>query len=123
MINKVMVTRAVISKIEEDKKPKEIKAQHIVGYDNPDKIAIKGKAEGYTPDIAAVSDHETSIYEIELERNISIDKWRTFSLYARKKNGNLFLVVPDYMKETVKKEITDSKIKAGVIFFDTHNGA
>jgi hypothetical protein len=117
-LDKTMVTRAVIIKIEEERKPKKIKTKHVLGYDSPNKISYKGKEEGYTPDIAAVFDNGTNVYEIELNKTMPVEKWRILSLYARKNNGNLYLVVPDYLKEPIKEEIKDKDISAGVIYFN-----
>lgn len=119
VIDKTMVTRAVISKIEEEDNPQKIKAKHVVGYDSPNKVSIKGNDEGYTPDIAVVYDNSTTVYEIELNKSVSVDKWRALSLYARKNNGNLYLVVPDYLKEPITEKITEKEINAGVIYFNT----
>jgi hypothetical protein len=118
-LDKTMVTRAVISKIEDERKPKAIKAKHVIGYDSPHKVSIKGKEQGYTPDIAAVFDNSTMVYEIELNKSMPVEKWRVLSLYARKNNGNLYLVVPDYLKEPIKEEIKEKDINAGVIYFNT----
>lgn len=118
-IDKSMVTRAVISKIEEETKPNKIKAKHVKGYDSPAKISSKEKNEEYVPDITAFYDTTTTIYEIELKEELSVDKWRLLSLYAKKNNGNLFLVVPDYLKDNVKREIKDKDINAGIIYFNT----
>ncbi len=118
-LDKSMVTRAVITKIEEERKPKAIKTKHVIGYDSPNKISLKGKDEGYTPDIAAIFDNSTTVYEIELNKTMPVEKWRMLSLYARKNNGNFYLVVPDYLKEPITQEIKEKEINAGVIYFDT----
>lgn len=117
--DKTMVTRAVISKIEEEENPQIIKAKHVKGYDSPNKVSIKGNNEGYTPDIAVVYDNSTTVYEIELNKSVSVDKWEALSLYARKNNGNLYLVIPDYLKGPIKEKIAEKDINAGVIYFDT----
>ena len=118
-IDKTMVARAVVAKIEDETKPKSVKTTLIKEYEEPGKISLKEKNESFTPDITALYDKSTSIYEIELTDQVSIDKWRLFSLYAKKNNGSLFLVVPDYLKDTVKKEIEDENINAGIIYFNT----
>jgi len=118
-IDKTMVTRAVIIKIQDDRDPEIIKATHIKGYDDPEPIYIKGDDKGYKPDIVAVNNDEINVYEIELNDQMPVEKWRLFSAYARKHNGNLFLVVPDYLKESIKNEIKEKKIPSGLIYFDT----
>lgn len=120
-IDKTMVTRAVITKIKNDWNPELIKALHIKGYDEPEKIQIKGnkKERGYKPDILALNESQTNIYEIELNKQMPVAKWRLFSNYARENNGNLYIVVPDYLKEDIKKEIKEKEIFSGLIYFET----
>ncbi len=119
IIDKTMVARAVISKIQDETKPEVIKAKHIKEYDMPSKISIKGENNGYIPDIAISFKEKTHVYEIELDKKMATEKWRLLSLYAKKNNGNLYLVVPDYLKEDIKKEIQDNNINAGLIYFNT----
>ncbi len=118
-IDKTKVARAVVAKIEEDWDTSTIKSKHIVGFEHPNPLSIKGKDEKYTPDIIASHKHGTSVYEIELDDTYTVDKWKIFSLYARKNNGNLFLVIPDYLRKSVKETITENKINAGIIYFNT----
>ncbi len=119
-LDKTMVSRAVISKIEDEDTPKAIKTNHVIGYESPNKISIKGKEEKYIPDITVVFDNYTTLYEIELNKTMPVEKWRLLSSYARKNQGNLYLVVPDYLKESIKEEIKQQDINAGVIFFKTN---
>ncbi|MFO7657966.1 MAG: hypothetical protein R6W78_12965 [Bacteroidales bacterium] len=118
-IDKTMVTRAIISKIQDERKPKKIKTNHVIGYDSPNKISIKGRNKEYVPDIAAVFDNSISVYEIELNKTMPFEKWRLLSLYARENNGNLFLVVPDFLTEPIKEKIKEKEINAGIIYFKT----
>jgi hypothetical protein len=118
-IDKTMVTRAVIIKIQDDRDPELIKATHLEGYADPDPIYIKGEDKAYKPDIVSVQKDVINVYEIELNDKMPVEKWRLFSAYAHKHNGNLFLVVPDYLKESIKNEIKDKKIPSGLIYFDT----
>jgi len=118
-IDKTMVTRAVISKIEKERKPKNIKTKHVIGFESPNKISIKGRNEEFVPDIAAVFENSISVYEIELNKTMPVEKWRSLSLYARENNGNLYLVVPDFLIEQIKEEIKEKGINAGVIYFKT----
>jgi hypothetical protein len=118
-IDKTMVARAVVSKIKDETKPDQIRAKELNEYESPNGISLRGKNEVYAPDIAAVYKDKTHVYEIELNKHVSVDKWRLFSLYAKKNHGNLYLVVPDYLKENVKKELVDNDINAGLIYFNT----
>lgn len=118
-IDKTIVTRAVISKIQEEREPTKIQAKHVLGYESPSKITLKGSDDEYVPDIAAIYNKSMSIYEIELNDNIQIEKWRLLSLYAKKNKGNLYLIIPDYLKEPIKEEIKKNNINAGVLVFQT----
>jgi len=114
-----MVSRAVIKTIQEERNPNTIQAAHVKGYDSPGKISVKGVDEEYVPDIAAIFDNSTTVYSIELNESMHAEKWRVLSLYALKCKGNLYLVVPDYLKESIKEEIKEEEINAGVIYFNT----
>jgi hypothetical protein len=114
------VTKAVISKIQDEDIPEKIKAIHMKEFETPDKISVKGKNVGYTPDIEAFFKKEVKIYEIELDKKMPVEKWRLLSLYAKKKNGNFYLVVPDYLRGPVKDEIRKNDISAGIIYFQTN---
>ncbi len=118
-IDKTMVSRAVISKLENEMKPAKIRAKHVLGFESPNKISFESKEQEYIPDIAAIYDESMSFYEIELNKNVKVEKWRLLSLYAKKNKGNLYLVVPDYLKETIKEEIKENNINAGVLVFQT----
>lgn len=118
-IDKSMVSQAVITKIRNDRNPKEIKATHLEEYESPEKISFNSDTESFVPDIEAVYEKEKIVYEIELDNKITVNKWRTFSKYARKSNGNFYLVVPRQLKEFIQKELVDNDVNAGVITFGT----
>jgi hypothetical protein len=88
-------------------------------YDSPGKIMAPDKKQAIIPDIAAHYPEETNLYEVELDNKMKIGKWKMLLSYARGRNGHLFLVVPDYMKENVKKELRDNDFNAGLIYFKT----
>jgi len=119
IVDKTTVTRAVVQKIQNDTSPERIRTTHLKGFDDPETIYIKGNEKGYKPDIVAINKNGINVYEIELSDQMPVDKWRLFSTYAQKNNGNLFLVVPDYLKETIKREIQDNEIHSRLIYFDT----
>lgn len=117
-INKSMVSRAIISKIEDERNPKEIRTKHVVGYKSPSEVSNKNNHE-FTPDIAAIYENETIMYEIELDTKMPVEKWRTLSKFVHKNNGSFYLVVPNQLKELVKKELEEKEVNAGVITFAT----
>jgi hypothetical protein len=118
-INKTMVTKAVISKIEDESRPKKIKAKHISGYETPNKITYKGNNEQYIPDIAAYYDKSTNIYEIELDDSMPVKKWQLFSDYAKSHHGKLILIVPDFLLENVKQEVENQNFSVELIYFNS----
>ncbi|NBC82181.1 MAG: hypothetical protein GVY19_02255 [Bacteroidetes bacterium] len=118
-INKKMVARAMIQKIEQERDPVEIKTNFVVGYQSPERIAIKGKTDGYEPDIEVQYNKEMHLYAIELDDSMNTNKWRLMSLYAKKNNGNLHLIVPDWLKQPVRDNLDKEEINAGLIFFNT----
>lgn len=120
IIDKEMVSRAVIKKIRVDLNPETIKAKHIKDYDNPRAILQKGSKKGYRPDIITVKRDEINIFEIELDDKMPVEKWKLFSSYASKNNGNLFLVVPENLKEIIKKEIKSNLIASRLIYFEAN---
>jgi hypothetical protein len=119
LLNKSVISRAVISFINEEEAPDVLHAKHIKDYESPRKVKLKGKDFGFTPDIAVYYKNVANFYEIELKKPKTSVKWRLFSLYARNNNGNLFIVVPDYLKDDIKKEVEDKDINADVLFFQT----
>ncbi len=118
-IDKVLVVRAVISTIKEGKAPDKIEAKDLQDYESPARISFKGHNDGLVPDVAVYRNEEVDLYEVELDENIDVDKWRLMSLYARKYKGNLFLVVPDFLREKVKNELKNNSVNAGLLYFNT----
>lgn len=118
-IDRVMVLRAVISTIKDGNELNKIEVKDLQDYDSPARISLKGQDGGLVPDIAVYRNDEVDLYEVELDENIDIDKWRLMSLYAKKFQGHLFLVVPDFLKEKVKSELKTSSVNAGLLYFNT----
>ncbi len=118
-INKSMVSRAIIIKLEKERNPNEIRTNHLTGYNSPIRIPKENNDEGYTPDITAVYDNETIIYEIELSQKMPVDKWRSFSKHAKEHKGSFYLVVPNNLKDNVKSELKKNEVNAGLITFNT----
>jgi len=119
IINKSMVSRAIISKIEDERNPKEIRTNHVVGYKSPIEVSDEKSNEEFTPDIAAIYENETIVYEIELDKQMPVKKWQTLSKYVRKYNGSFYVVVPNTLKELVKNKLEENEVNAGVITFAT----
>jgi hypothetical protein len=118
-VDKKMVARAVIQKLQDEGSPKEIKTNYLAGFKSPERVMIKGTDVVFIPDIVADYGKETCLYEIELSDDIETDKWKWFSLYAKKNNGNLYLVIPNWLRKPVKQKLNEQHINAGIIYFNT----
>ena len=118
-INKTMVIQAIISKIIRNKNPKEIRTSYVEGLKNPKKIESKYSEKSFIPDIEAVYENEHIVYEIELDKNLPVEKWKTFSKYVNNYTGSFYLVVPTSIKEYMKQHLEQEEINAGVITFAT----
>jgi hypothetical protein len=116
-VDKNTVVRAVISKITEEGEPKFIRVKDLQGFENPD--AIEDGHGKFVPDIVVDYDKSTNLYAIELEDDTPVSKWKVFADYAKENHGHLYIVTPDYLKERIKKEITDNDFNAGLIYFST----
>jgi hypothetical protein len=118
-IDKSMVSHAIVSKINKDRNPIEIRASHLDEYKNPGKISIYSRQEFFVPDIEAIYEKENVVYEIELDEKLKVTKWLAFSKYVRKSNGSFYLVVPMQFKESFRKILENNAVNAGLITFDT----
>jgi len=116
-VNKSAVSRAIISKITIDRSPKEIRTDHLDGFKKPVHVASITSTNSFAPDIEVVYENSNIVYEIELNNNMEVEKWQSFSKYVKQKNGSFYLVVPKQMKELVKKELEEKEVNAGVITF------
>lgn len=117
--DKTMVSRAMIIKLQDEESPDQIKARHVIGYDDTEPIFPKGMKKGYRPDIVTFKDGVINLYEIELTNRKYVTKWRIFSDYAVSNNGSLFIIVPDYLKDEIKGELQDKAIPSRLIYFET----
>jgi hypothetical protein len=115
---KSSVERAIIAKLQEERNPEKIKAQHVLGFDTPIKLKTQGDQEiSHIPDIEVNYENETHLYDIVLDKKEATGRWKLLSQYARKNNGNLYLVVPEKIKDAIKKSISENDINAGILFF------
>jgi len=107
---KNLVLNAVLNEIKKEDH-KKIETGFEDDYSFTKKIVWKDQDAGYTPDIVVEYEDETrNIYEIELDDDLNIDKWKLFSMYARKHKGEFFIVLPDWIMEKVKDEVKKHNI-------------
>ena len=119
LIKKEVIASAMIDNLVEEKHPKEIKTPYLEKFKTPAGIRIKDGNRTYVPDITARFEHGSNLYAIELKNEFKPEKWRLFSIHAKKHNGNFYLIVPEWLKESVKEELQNQHISAGIIFFST----
>jgi hypothetical protein len=118
-VSKKLLTKVLVDKIKSDREPLEIRAQHLQEIKSTEKIVPSGTTNGFYPDIAVKYDKESHIYEIELDDEPKVGKWKLFSLHARKHNGNFYIVVPDWLKDNIKQQLSKENINAGLLYFNT----
>jgi hypothetical protein len=118
--DKSQILRVMIQDIEKKRNPMEIKTDHLKNYSSPEKLTLKGTEEIHKPDMVVVYDKETHLYEVELDRKMETEKWKLYSLYARKNHGNFYLIVPDWLRDPVKDRLKEENINAGLIYFNTN---
>lgn len=111
-ISKEIVAQAIIETIEKKDKNPEIKALYVKGYETPSKIVTKGKEEkGYTPDVVYNNEEFTELYEIELNKKVELNKWRLFSLFTKRGNGNLNIVTHEEYLPHFRELLKTNSIK------------
>lgn len=118
VINKKIVVQAIIDKIENENDDFEIKTGIVEGYTRPDKIIHKGDQDkGYIPDVVMQNDEKTELFEVELDQDFELDKWKLFSLYTNKMKGNFNIVAPEEILPQVRQVLNTENIKAKIIYF------
>ncbi|MEA3478831.1 MAG: hypothetical protein U9R60_11670 [Bacteroidota bacterium] len=118
MISKKIVVQSIIEKVEKEHDDLEIKTSLVEGFSQPDKIINEGKRDtGYTPDVLLRDDNSTDIYEVELDKDFNLDKWRLFSLISNKQKGSFIIVTPEDNIPQVRKALDENQINARIIYF------
>lgn len=120
MVNKKIVVQAIIDKAEHDREYIEIMTSIVEGYERPARIMIKGEqGAGYIPDVILRKEHTTDLFEVELGRNkdYELEKWKLFSLYSHKQNGNFNIVIPEDNLTRLREVLKENQIKAKIIYF------
>ena len=118
-INKKTIVQAVINQINGDSKPAKIETNYFTGYSSPERLTTGDDKAGFVPDLVVQYKGESSLYEVELDEDMEIDKWLLFSKVAERKNGDFYIVVPDWLKDQVKTKLSENKIVAKILYFNT----
>lgn len=92
------------------------------GYPEPEKFSYHGNfgAKKYLPDAVLDYDESCDIFSIEpsLSKKVlgeSLHKWILFSASAKKKNGNLYLVIDEEKKDDFEKILKSKMISARLV--------
>ncbi len=118
MVSKKIVVQAIIEKVESEFNDVEIRTSVVEGYERPETISPKGDSDkGYIPDVMLTSSEGTEIYEVEMDKQYEVDKWKLFSLYSSKNNGELNIVTPEEKLPELRAMLNDNDIKAKIIYF------
>lgn len=118
-IDRNIIIKAILKKINEESRPSKIEVKDYRDYESPLKIEVQEDSESFVPDLLVHFDKTINVYELELEENRSVEKWNALADYAKKNSGHLFIVAPEYLKENIKKKITENGFNAGLLYFRT----
>jgi len=118
-VNKEIVVQAIIETIEKNHENPDIKALYVKGFESPNKIITKGNEDkGYTPDVMYSEDDITELYEIELDKQVELRKWKLFSLFTKKQKGHLNIVTHQGNLPHFRELLKTNNIKnAKLIYF------
>jgi hypothetical protein len=118
MINKEIVAQAIIEKVQNENVNANIRTNLMEGYGRPDEVFIKGnKRIGFTPDVLLKTDDSTEFYEIDLDQDFKLEKWKLFSIYLKKQGGTLNIVTPEKNLQLLRTFLNANKIDARILFF------
>jgi hypothetical protein len=118
-ISKEIVVKAIIDSIKKEHENPDIRALYVNGYKEPNKIITKENGEqGFTPDVIYTNEDSTEVYEIELDKKVKLSKWKSFSLFSKKENGNLNIVTHEEYVPHFRELLKTNNIKnAKLIYF------
>lgn len=116
-LNKTTIISALIEQLTEETNPVDIRTDYITKYEQPDKITSNKTENEFIPDLEIIYDDAIHIFEIELDEKISIKKLKLFSSYCKSKNGNLYLVVPEWIKSVAVEKLEKSDIDLDIVEF------
>lgn len=90
----------------------DIKA-NIAGYDKPSEIVSKESKKSYIPNLTAKDKNSAYIFEIELEEDYQIEKWKEFA----SSNGEFLIITEEQKEGHIDNTLKENKIKADIICF------
>jgi len=117
-VSKKIVVQAIIDKVENEQQDVTIKTGVVEGYPTPEKITDgSDEKKGYTPDVVLQSGEQTELYEVELENEYELDKWKVFSHFTTDQDGNFNIVAPEESLPKVRETLKSNNINAKIIYF------
>jgi len=117
-LSKEVVVEAVVNSIENTQTDAEIRTLHLKGYNQPEEITSEDKQSGsYIPDVEFRYEDHVELYEIELDTEIQLYKWKLFSRYTQKRKGNLNIVTQKENLSRFRELLKSHNIPAKLIYF------
>jgi hypothetical protein len=117
-VNKELIVEAIIEKYKKDYDQVNFQTGLLQGYENPGKVILKGNdSEGYTPDVVMESPERVELFEVEMGEKYHPEKWRLFSLFTNKQNGNFNIVTPEEQLPQMREFLDMNKIDAKILYF------
>ena len=89
------------------------------GFIQPGKVQWDEKDDGVTPDILVEHDGAVHVFEIEtrddLRPEIVENRWRLLSVFARRKSGKFYLVIPEKKVEHLREVMRDIEVQPEIL--------
>lgn len=118
MFSKRIVAQAIIEKVKKDHNDADIRTSLVEGFEGPEEVEIKNeKGEGFTPDLLLNTGDSAEFYEIELDEEFKLEKWKLFSQYFIKRNGMFNIVTHEDNLPQLRSFLKNNQIIARILFF------
>ncbi len=117
-ITKKDVAIALIENVMDENPKVEVKTDHLVNYETPDKIVLKDSSKSFMPDVTIAREDSQNFYQIELNNHFEVDKWQTMAKMAQHQNGNFYLILPENLKEIAKENLKKQNVNGHILYFN-----
>ncbi|MFW5886274.1 MAG: hypothetical protein ACOCUL_00820 [Bacteroidota bacterium] len=120
-ISKKVVAQALIETIQKESRTARIKTDLVKGFGSPIQTMEREKElrKNFTPDISTYKKNQANFYEIELNDNFKVEKWKYFARKAQENKGEFYIILPDWLRPKAKKQLQENNIDASIIYFNT----
>jgi hypothetical protein len=117
-IHKKHIVQAIIDKYEKDSDQVRFHTNLLQGYEKPGRVVLKGSdSPGYTPDVVMEGPDRVELFEVETGKHYFPDKWRVFSLFSTKVNGNFNIVTHEEQLPQLREFLDMNKIDARILYY------